>query len=106
MAIFDKTLFPCCPGAKTPARTDLGETLDLEGHIPHGTPDGGLMPSGPPSETSSQDNSTDNYSNEGLDYPGNLDDKSPESSPLSTRPPSQSATPPPQYPKKTGLPHL
>jgi len=75
-ATFDETLFPCCPGAKTPAKTDLGETPDPEGHIPHGTPDGGLMPPGPSSETLSQDDSTDNHGNEGLDYPGNLNDKS------------------------------
>jgi len=30
MATFDKTLFPCCPGTKTLARTDLGETPDLD----------------------------------------------------------------------------
>jgi len=48
---FDETLFPCCPGAKTLARTDLGETPDTEGHIPHGTSDDGLMPPGPSSET-------------------------------------------------------
>jgi len=107
MATFDKTLFPCCPGAKTLARTDLGETPDLEGHIPHGMPDGGLMSPGPPSsETLSVDDSNDNLSNEGLDYPGNQDDKSPESSPLSTRPPSQSTSPPPHYLNKAGLPHL
>ena len=107
MATFDKTLFPCCTGAKTPVRTDPGETsdMDMEGHIPHGMPDGGLMPPGPPSETLLQDDSNNNHSNEGLDYPGNLDDKSPESSPPSMRPPSQS-TSPPQYPKKAGLPHL
>ena len=105
MATFDKTLFPCCPGAKTPARTDLGETPDPEGHIPHGMPDGGITPPGPSSETSSQDDSTDNHGNEGLDYPGDLDDKSPESSPPSTRPPSRSASPPPRYPKQPGLPH-
>jgi len=51
------------------------------------------MPPSPHSETLSQDDSHDNHGNEGLDYPGNLDDKSPESSPLSTRPPSQSASP-------------
>jgi len=84
---FDETLFPCCPGAKTLARTDLGETPDLEGHIPHGTPDDGIMPPGPSSETLSQDDSNDNHGNEGPDYPGDLDDKSPESSPPSTRPP-------------------
>jgi len=94
-ATFDETLFPRCPGAKTPARTDLGETLDPEGHIPHGTPDDGIMPPGPSSEASSQDDSHDNHGNEGPDYPGDLDDKSPESSPLSTRPPSHSASPPP-----------
>jgi len=105
IATFDKTLFPCCPGAKTLARTDLGETPDLKGHIPHGMPGGGLTPPGPSSETSSQDDSIDNHSNEGLDYPGDLDNKSPESSPLSTRPSSRSASPPPQYPKRTGLPH-
>jgi len=44
--------------------------------------------------------------NEGLDYPGDLDDKSPESSPPSMRPPSHSTSPPPQYPTKTSLPHL
>jgi len=53
MATFDETLFPCCPGAKTLARTDLSETPDLEGHIPHGMPDGGLTPPGPSSKTSS-----------------------------------------------------
>jgi len=54
------------------------------------------MPPGPSSsETSSQDDSNNNLGNEGLDYPGNLDDKSPESSPPSMRPPSQSASPPP-----------
>jgi len=84
-ATFDETLFPHCPGAKTPAGTDLSETPDLEGHIPHGMPDGGLMPPGPSSETSSQDDSNNNHSNEGLDYPGDLDNKSPESSPPSTR---------------------
>jgi len=77
------------------ARTDLGETPDLEGHIPHGTPDDGIMPPGPSSETLSQDDSNDNHGNEGPDYPGDLDDKSPESSPPSTRPPSRSALPPP-----------
>jgi len=87
-ATFDETLFPCCPGAKTRARTDLSATLDLEGHIPHRTPDGGLTPPGLPFETLSQDDSNDNHGNEGLDYPGNLDGKSPESSPLSMRPPS------------------
>jgi len=95
MATFDKTLVPCCPGAKTPARTDLGETPDLEGHIPHGTPDSSLTPPGPSSETSSQDDSNDNHGNEGPDYPGDLDDKTPESSPPSTRSPSHSASPPP-----------
>jgi len=95
MATFDKTLFPCCPGAKTPARTDLSETLDPEGHIPHGMPDSGLTPPGPSSETSSQDDSNDNHGNEGLYYPGDLDDKSPESSSPSTRPPSCSTSPPP-----------
>jgi len=50
-----------------------------------GMPDGGLMPPGPSSETLSQDDSNDNHSNEGLDYPGDLDDKSPESSPPSTK---------------------
>jgi len=104
-ATFDETLFPCCPGAKTLARIDLGETLDSEGHIPHGMPDDGIMPLGPSSETSSQDDSNNNYGNEGPNYPGDLDDKSPESSPPSTRPPSQSTSPPPQYLKKTGLPH-
>jgi len=104
-ATFDETLFPCCPGAKTLARTDLSETPDLEGHIPHGTPDDGLMPPGPPSDSSSVDDSNDNPGNEGLDYPGNQDEKSPESSPLSMRPPSRSTSPPPCYPKKTGLPH-
>ena len=93
MATFDETLFPCCPGAKTLARTNLGETLDPEGHIPHGM-DGGLMPPGPSSETSSQEDSNNNYGNEGPNYPGDLDDKSPESSPPSTRPPSCSASPP------------
>ena len=93
MATFDETLFPCCPGAKTPARTDLSETPDPEGHIPHGTPDDGVMPPGPSSENSSQDDSNDNHGNEGPDYPGDLEDKSPESSP------------PPQYPKQPGLPH-
>jgi len=102
-ATFDETLFPCCPGAKTPARTDLGETPDPEGHIPHGTPDDGVMPPGPSSEASSQDGSNDNHGNEGPDYPGDLDDKSPESSPPSTRPPSRSASPPPRYPKQPGL---
>jgi len=76
-----KTLFPRCPGAKTPARTDLGETPDPEGHIPHGTPDDGVMPPGPSSEASSQNGSNNNHGNEGPDYPGDLDDKSPESSP-------------------------
>jgi len=90
---------------ETLARTDLSETLDQEGHIPHGTPDDGLMPPGPPSDNSSQDDSYDNCSNEGLDYPGGLDDKSPESSPPSTRPPSRTASPPPVYPKKSGLLH-
>jgi len=60
-ATFDETLFPRCPGAKTPARTDLGETPDPEGHIPHGTPDDGVMPPGPSSEASSQDGSNDNH---------------------------------------------
>jgi len=106
MATFDKTLFPWCPGAKTPARTDLSKTPDQEGHIPHRMPDGGFMPPGPSSETSSQDDSNNNYVNEGPDYPGDLDDKSPESSPPSMRPPSCSASPPPQYPKKAGLPHV
>jgi len=69
-------------------------------------PDGGLMPPGPSSETSSQDDFNDNHGNEGPDYPGDLDDKSPESSPLSMRPPSRSTSPSPQYLKKTGLPHL
>jgi len=69
-------------------------------------PDGGLMPPGPSSETSLQDDSNDNHGNEGLDYPGDLDEKSPESSPLSTKPPSHSGSPPPQYLKKAGLPHL
>ena len=73
---FDKTLFPHCPGAKTLARTDLSKTPDSEGHIPHRMPDGGLMPLGPSSETLSQDDSTDNRSNEGPDYPANLNDKS------------------------------
>jgi len=50
-------------------------------------PDDGLMPPGPSSENSSQDDSNDNHGNEGPDYPGDLDDKSPESSPPSTRPP-------------------
>jgi len=104
-ATFDETLFPCCPGAKTPARTDLGETPDLEGHIPHRMPDDGLMPPGPSSDNSSEDDSNGNHSNEGPDYPGDLDNKSPESSPPSTRPPSHSTSPPPQYPKKAGLPH-
>jgi len=103
-ATFDDTLFPCCPGAKTLARTDLGGTPDTEGHIPHGMPDGGLTSPGPSSENSSQDDSNNNHSNEGPDYPGDLDDKSPESSAPSTRPPLQSASPP-WYPKKTGLPH-
>jgi len=105
IATFDETLFPHCPGAKTLARTDLSGTPDQEGHIPHGGPDGGLMPPGPSSETSSQDDSNDNHSNEGLDYSGDLDDKPPESSPPSTRPPSRSTSPPPWYLKKTGLPH-
>jgi len=65
MATFDKTSFPHCPGAKTPARTDPSETLDLEGHIPHGTPDDGLMPPSPSSENSSQDDSNDNYLHHG-----------------------------------------
>jgi len=95
MATFDKTLFPCCPGAKTLARTDLGETPDQEGHIPHGMPGGGLTPPGPSSETSLQDDSNDNHGNEGPDYPGDLDGKSPESSPPSMRPPSRSTSPPP-----------
>jgi len=69
-------------------------------------PDGGLTPPGPSSETLSQDDSNDNHSNEEPDYPGDLDGKSPESSPPSTRPPSRSTSPPPQYPKKAGLPHL
>jgi len=106
MATFDKTLFPCCPGAKTLERTDLSETLDLEGHIPHWMPDGGLTPPGPPFENLSQDDSHDNHGNEGPDYPGNLDDKSSESSPPSIRLPSWSTTPPPWYLKKAGLPHL
>jgi len=95
MATFNETLFPHWPGAKTPARTDLGETLDQEGLISYGTPDDGLTPPGPSSETLSQDDSTDNHSNEGLDYPGDLNDKSPESSPPSMRPPSRSTSPPP-----------
>jgi len=107
MATFDETIFPCCPGAKTPARMNLSETPDLEGHIPHRMPDGGLMPPGPSSsDTLSVDNWTDNHGNEGLDYPGDLDNKSSESSPLSMRPPSCSASPPPWHPKKAGLPHL
>jgi len=40
-----------------------------------------------------------------MNYPGNLDDKSPESTPPSMRPPSQSASPPPWYLKQAGLPH-
>jgi len=104
-ATFDETLFPRCPGAKTLARTDLGETPDPEGHIPHGTSDDGVMPPDPSSENSSQDDSNDNHGNEGPDYPGDLDGKSPESSPPSTRPPSCSASPPPQYLKQPGLPH-
>jgi len=88
MVTFDETLFPCCPEAKTLARTDLGETPDPEGHIPHRTPDGGLTPPGPSSETSSQDDSKDNHGNKGLGYPGDLDSKSPESLAPSTRPPS------------------
>ena len=96
MATFDETLFPCCPGTKTPARTDLSETPDQEGHIPHGMPDDGLTAPDPSSETSLQDDSTDNHGNEGPDYPGDLDDKSPESSPPSMRPPSRSTSPPPQ----------
>jgi len=95
MAAFDETLFLHCPGAKTLAGTDLGETPDPGGHIPHGMPDGGLMPPGPSSETSSQDDSSGNHSNEGPDYPADLDDKSPESSPPSMRPLSHSTSPPP-----------
>ena len=63
------------------------------------------MPPGPSSEASSQDDSNDNHGNEGPDYPGDLEDKSPESSPPSMRPPSHSASPPPRYPKQPGLPH-
>jgi len=89
MATFDETLFPCCPGAKTLERTDLSKTLDPEGHIPHGMPDGGSTPPGPSSsDNSSVDDSNDNPGNEGPDYPGNQDDKSPEFSLPSTRPPS------------------
>jgi len=97
MATFDETLFPCCPGAKTP---------DQEGHIPHGTPGDGIMPPGPSSDNLLIDDSHDNHSNKGPDYPGDLDNKSPESSPPSTRPPSRSASPPPVHLKKPGLPHL
>jgi len=104
-ATFDETLFPHCPGAKTLARTDLRETPDKEGHIPHGTPNDGLTPPGPPSDNLSQDDSNDNHSNEGPNYPGDLDDKSPESLPPSTRPPSRAASPPPKHLKKSGLPH-
>jgi len=85
---FDETLFPYCPGAKTPARTDLGETPDPEGHIPHGIPDDGVIPPGPffwrPRHKMTQMIITEN---EGPNYPGDLDDKSPESSHPSTRPP-------------------
>ena len=35
MATFDKTLFPCFPGAKTLARTDLHETLESGSGRPH-----------------------------------------------------------------------
>jgi len=63
------------------------------------------MPPGPSSEISSQDDSNDNHSNEEPDYPGDLDDKSPESSPPSMRPPSCSTSPPPRYLKQAGLPH-
>ena len=87
------------------ARTDLSETLDQEGHIPHGMPDDGLTPPGPPPDNSLQDDSYNNHGNEGPDYPGDLDDKSPESSPTSTRPPSRTASPPPVHPKKARLPH-
>jgi len=97
--LLTKHYFHAAQELKTPARTDLGETLDPEGHIPHGIPDDGVIPPGPSSEASSQDDSNDNYGNEGPDYPGDLDDKSPESSPPSTRPPSRSASPPPRYPK-------
>jgi len=63
-ATFDEILFPCCPGAKTLARTDLSETLDLEGYIPHRMSDDGLMPPGPSSsDTLSVDDSNGNHGN-------------------------------------------
>jgi len=51
MATFDETLFPCCPGAKTPAKNRSRVKLRIRKvHIPHGTPDDGIMPPGPSSE--------------------------------------------------------
>ena len=61
-ALFDETMFPCCPGAKTPAKTDLGDfppEPEDDDHSSGMDGDDSILPQNLPLPPSSEDDDDD-----------------------------------------------